>query len=51
MQSRGLGDSIAKFTEKTGIKTVVEKVSDGLNIPCGCNNRQEWFNEKFPYKK
>ena len=51
MESRGLGDSIAKFTEKTGIKTVVEKVSDGLNIPCGCNNRQEWFNEKFPYKK
>jgi len=51
MKSRGLGDSIAKFTEKTGIKTVVEKVSDGLNIPCGCNNRQEWFNEKFPYKK
>ena len=50
MQSRGLGDSIAKFTEKTGIKTVVEKVSDGLNIPCGCKNRQEWFNEKFPYK-
>ncbi len=51
MQSRGLGDSIAKFTEKTGIKTVVEKVSDGLNIPCGCKNRQEWFNKKFPYKK
>ena len=51
MQSRRLGDSIAKFTEKTGIKTVVEKVSDGLNIPCGCKNRQEWFNKKFPYKK
>jgi len=51
MQSRGLGDSIAKFTEKTGIKTVVEKVSDGLNVPCGCKNRKEWFNEKFPYKK
>jgi hypothetical protein len=51
MESRGLGDSIAKFTEKTGIKTVVDKVSSGLNIPCGCNNRQEWFNEKFPYRK
>jgi hypothetical protein len=25
-------------------------VSKGLNIPCGCNNRQEWFNKKFPYK-
>ena len=51
MQSRGLGDSIAKFTEKTGIKTVVEKVSDGLNIPCGCNNRQQWFHKTFPYKE
>ena len=51
MRSRGLGDSIAKFTEKTGIKTIVDKVSDGLNLPCGCNNRQEWFNEKFPYRK
>ena len=51
MQSQGLGDRIAKFTEKTGIKTVVEKVSNGLNIPCGCKSRQTWFNEKFPYKK
>ncbi len=51
MESRGLGDSIAKFTEKTGIKTIVDRVSDGLNLPCGCNNRQEWFNEKFPYTK
>ena len=51
MESRGLGDSMAKFTEKTGIKTIVDRVSDGLNLPCGCNNRQEWFNEKFPYTK
>ena len=51
MQSQGFGDSIAKFTKKTGIKTIVDRVSDGLNLPCGCNNRQEWFNEKFPYTK
>ena len=51
MECLGLGDSIAKFTEKTGIKTIVDRVSDGLNLPCGCNNRQEWFNEKFPYTK
>ncbi len=47
---KGLGDSIANFTKKTGIKHVVDIVSDGLNIPCGCNNRQEWFNKKFPYR-
>ena len=49
MESRGLGDSIAKFTKKTGVKTIVDKVSDGLKIPCGCEKRQEWFNKKFPY--
>ena len=49
MKSKGLGDSIAKFTKKTGIKTIVDKVSDGLNLPCGCEKRQSWFNEKFPY--
>ncbi len=51
MKSRGLGDSIAKFTERTGVKTIVDRVSDGLNLPCGCERRQEWFNSKFPYKK
>jgi hypothetical protein len=51
MESRGLGDSIAKFTKKTGVKTIVDKVSSGLNLPCGCEKRQEWFNDKFPYKK
>ena len=51
MKSQGFGDSIAKFTEKTGIKTIVDRVSNGLNLPCGCNNRQEWFNNRFPYKK
>ncbi len=50
MKSKGLGDDIAKFTKATGIKTVVDKMAEGLNINCGCNNRQEWFNEKFPYR-
>tara|TARA_R110002167_G_scaffold234390_1_gene439654 strand:+ start:2211 stop:2366 length:156 start_codon:yes stop_codon:yes gene_type:complete len=50
MKPKGFGDSIAKFTEKTGIKTVVDKVSNGLNIPCGCAKRKEWFNKKIPYK-
>ena len=49
MKPQGFGDSIAKFTEKTGIKTVVDAVSSGLNIPCGCAQRQEWFNKKIPY--
>ena len=51
MESQGLGDSIEKFTKATGIKTFVDKVSDGLNIPCGCQVRKETLNKVFPYKK
>lgn len=50
MESRGLGDSIAKFTKKTGVKTIVDRVSDGLNLPCGCKQRQTTLNKMFPYK-
>ena len=50
MKSRGLGDSIHKFTTKTGIKTVVDKISEGLNIPCGCEARRQALNKAVPYK-
>ena len=50
MKSRGLGDSIHKFTTKTGIKSVVDRVSDGLNIPCGCEGTREALHMLFPYK-
>jgi len=49
MQSKGLGDTIEKITTTTGIKTVVDKVSEGLNIPCGCQKRKEALNNMFPY--
>ena len=38
--SKGLGDSIEKFTTKTGVKSIVDKVSQGLNVPCGCQQRK-----------
>ena len=50
MKSRGLGDSIEKFTKATGIKKVVNRVSEGLNIPCGCEGRRDAMNMLFPYK-
>tara|TARA_R100001480_G_scaffold138887_1_gene135923 strand:+ start:499 stop:657 length:159 start_codon:yes stop_codon:yes gene_type:complete len=49
MKSQGLGDSIEKFTTQTGIKTIVDKVSEGLNIPCGCQQRKDALNKIFPY--
>ena len=51
MKSKGLGDSIEKFTKATGIKKVVNKVSEGLNIPCGCEGRRDALNILFPYKQ
>jgi len=51
MKSKGLGDTIHKFTTKTGIKNVVDKVSQGLNIPCGCHSRRNAMNMMFPYSK
>jgi hypothetical protein len=45
MESKGLGDSIEKLTEKTGIKKLVESFVED----CGCNKRKEKLNKMFPY--
>ena len=54
-KSRGLGDTVAKFTKATGIKKVVNtvnKVNELRGIrDCGCNKRKNRLNKKFPYKK
>ena len=49
--SKGLGDSIEKFTTKTGIKNIVDHISRGLNIPCGCEQRKNILNKTIPYKQ
>ena len=49
MESKGLGDTIEKITTATGVKTIVDKVSEELNIPCGCQKRKEALNKIFPY--
>ena len=50
MKPKGLGDRIEDFTKANGIKKVVDKVSQGLNIPCGCQQRKEQLNKMFPGK-
>jgi hypothetical protein len=37
---KGLGDTIASFTEATGIKTLVESITED----CGCQERQASLN-------
>ncbi len=46
MESKGLGDTIAKFTKATGIKKLADSILGG----CGCKNRQNVLNYYFPYK-
>ena len=45
-KSKGLGDSIEKFTTATGIKKLADKIPGG----CGCKARKEKLNQMFPYK-
>tara|TARA_R110000772_G_scaffold138053_1_gene247003 strand:- start:726 stop:905 length:180 start_codon:yes stop_codon:yes gene_type:complete len=51
IKSRGLGDSIEKFTKATGIKKVVDTVAKASGKDCGCNKRQDALNRAFPYNK
>jgi len=44
--SKGFGDTIAKITNATGIAKIVK----AINPDCGCDKRQEWLNNKIPYK-
>jgi hypothetical protein len=50
-KSRGFGDTVEKFTRATGIKRLVDNVSKGLKIPCGCEGRRDALNKILPYKK
>lgn len=50
-KSRGLGDTVAKFTKITKIDTLVAKMSSELYTYCGCKKRQDVLNSVLPYKK
>lgn len=46
-QSQGLGDTIEKITEATGIKSIVKAIA-GDN--CGCEERKKKLNELLSYR-
>ena len=50
-KSAGLGDSIEKLTEVTGIKKAVEMFSEATGIDCGCDERKVKLNNLFPYNR
>ncbi len=50
--SKGLGDSIEKFTTATGIKKAVTTKGRRVGVKdCGCKKRKDKLNKMFPYKK
>jgi hypothetical protein len=51
-RSRGLGDTIHKFTTATGIHSLAQLSARAVGKKdCGCKKRQEALNKAFPYKK
>jgi len=52
MESKGLGDTIAKLTHATKLDKVAKGVAKSLGKKdCGCSRRQDKLNKLFPYKK
>lgn len=46
---KGLGDTIEKAIQVTGVDKVVKVFANGRD--CGCDKRKEALNKMFPYKK
>lgn len=44
-ESRGIGDTLHRFTHALGIDTVVHAVAGD----CGCSERRDWLNQLLPY--
>lgn len=51
-ESEGLGDTVAKFTEATGLDKIAKTLSKAIGKDdCGCERRREKLNKMVPYKK
>lgn len=46
MPSKGLGDDIKRITSATRLDEIAKRIAQLLNEDCGCDDRQEWLNEK-----
>jgi hypothetical protein len=49
-KAKGLGDTIEQITTTTGIKAVVDKISEVTGINCGCEERKETLNKLWSYR-
>ena len=46
MPSKGLGDDIKRITSFTKLDELAKRIAQLLDEDCGCDERQEWLNEK-----
>jgi hypothetical protein len=51
MKLKGLGDVIDVATTVTGIKAGVKAVEKSTGKPCGCEDRRDTLNRRFPFTK
>jgi len=50
-KSKGLGDTIAKFTKITRLDKLAKKIADLFGEEdCGCERRRDKLNKIIPYK-
>jgi hypothetical protein len=49
-KAKGLGDTIEQITTATGIKAVVDKISEVTGKDCGCSERKETLNKLWSYR-
>jgi hypothetical protein len=50
-KAKGLGDTIEQITTATGIKAVVDKISEVTGIDCGCEERKDALNKLWSYRQ
>jgi hypothetical protein len=51
-RSRGLGDTVERVLDATGIGPVAKKVITRITgKPCGCDRRRDQLNRLVPYRK
>lgn len=50
-ESIGFGDTVEKFTHKTGLNKIAEAYTKVTGKDCGCSKRKDLLNKMFPYNK
>lgn len=46
---KGIGDTVERLIHKTGLDSLSKTYEKLTGRNCGCNNRKEWLNNRYPY--